>query len=112
MVSKEENIMLDRRTEPLEIACGVLKQETIHAIHEDGYTITAFRILDRWALNNPDALKRLEAQGIMAFEERLNAQLYMEVDAYNSESARRAFQQGWGVYEFYEAVGIDTELRC
>ena len=38
--------MLDRRTEPLEIACGVLKQETIHVIHEDGYTITAFHILD------------------------------------------------------------------
>ena len=103
--------MLDRRTEPLEIACSILKPKTISAIHEDGYTITAFRIMDRWALNSPDALQRLEAQGIMAFEERLNAQLEAEIDAYNSEPARRAFQQGWSVYEFYEAVGIDTELR-
>ena len=91
--------------------CGVLKPETVSAIYEDGYTITAFRILDRWALNSPEALKRLDAQGILAFERRLNAQLELEVDAYNSESAQRAFGQGWSVYEFYESVGIDTELR-
>ena len=103
--------MLDRQTAPLEIACGILKSETVRAILEDGYTITAYRILDRWALNSPDALMRLEAQGIMAFEERLNSQLEMEIDAYNSESARRAFEQGWSVYEFYEAAGINTELR-
>jgi len=23
-----------------------------------------------------------------------------------------AFQQGWSMYEFYEDMGIDTELRC
>ena len=73
---------------------------------------TAYKILDRWALNSPDALKRLEALGMWTFEERLNAQLEMEVDAYNSESAQRAFQQGWSVYEFYEDTGIDLELRC
>ena len=92
--------MLDRRTEPLEIACGTLKPETISAIHEYGYTITAFRILDRWALNSPGALKRLESQGIMAFETRLNAQLETEIDPYNSESVRRAFQKAGACMSF------------
>jgi len=104
--------MLDRRTEPLEIACGILKPETIRFIQDGGYADSAHKILDRWALNSPDALKRLEALGLLAFEERLNAQLEMEIDAYNGESARRAFQQGWSVYEFFEDMGIDTELRC
>jgi len=104
--------MLDRHTAPLEIACGILKQETIRFIQDGGYADSAYKILDRWALNSPDALKRLEALGLPALEERLNAQLEMEIDAYNSESARRAFQQGWTVYEFYEGMGIDTELRC
>ena len=103
--------MLDRHTAPLEIACGILKQETIRFIQDGGYADSAYKILDRWALNSPDALKRLEALGLLVLEERLNAQLEMEVDAYNSESARRAFEQGWTVYEFYEAVGVDTELR-
>jgi len=104
--------MLDRRTEPLEIACGILKPETIRFIQNGGHTDTAYKILDRWALNSPDALRRLETLGMWTFEERLIAQLEMEIDAYNSESARRAFQQGWSVYEFYENMGIDTELRC
>jgi len=103
--------MLDKHTEPLEIACGILKSETTRYIQDGGYADSAYKILDRWALNSPDALKRLEALGLLALEERLNAQLEMEIDAYNSESARRAFEQGWTMYEFYEAVGVDTELR-
>jgi len=103
--------MLDRHTKPLEIACCILNPETIRFIQDGGYADSAYKILDRWALNSPDALKRLEALGLLALEERLNAQLEMEIDAYNSESARRAFEQGWAVYEFYEAVGVDTELR-
>ena len=103
--------MLDKQTEPLEIACGILKPETVRAIQRDGYTKTAYCILDRWALNSPDELTRLEAQGIMAFEKRLNAQLETEITAYNSNSAQLAFQQGWSVYEFYESMGIDTKLR-
>jgi hypothetical protein len=104
--------MLDRRTEPLEIAAAILTPETIRIVREDGYTASACRILDRWALNSPDALKRLEARGVMAFETRLNAQLKAEIDACNSESARLARQQGMSEYEFYQDIGIDLELRC
>ena len=64
--------MLDRRTEPMEIACGILKPETIRFIQDGGYSETAYKILDWWALNSPDALKRLEALGLRIFEERLN----------------------------------------
>ena len=89
---------------PPALAGGVFTQD-------GGYADSAYKILARWALNSPDALERLEALGLLVLEERLNAQLEMEIDAHNSESARRAFEQGWTVYEFYEAVGIDTELR-
>lgn len=53
--------MWDRPTNPLEIAASVLRPATIRAVRGDGFTNSAYLILDRWALNNPDELKQLEA---------------------------------------------------
>jgi hypothetical protein len=103
--------MWDRQTEPFEIAKTVLKPETARYIRENGYANSAYKVLDRWALNSPDELRRLEAQGPMALETRLNAQLMAEIEALNSYSAWRAGRQGMNEYEFLLDIGVDTELR-
>ena len=59
--------MLDRQTAPLEIARTVLRPETIRSVRTEGYTNSAYLILDRWALNQPDELRRLEAMGPIDF---------------------------------------------
>lgn len=66
--------MLDRPTNPLEIAARVLRPETIFAIRNASFTNSAYLILDRWALNNPDGLKALEEQGELALLVRLDQQ--------------------------------------
>lgn len=53
--------MLDRQTYPLEIARKVLKPETINDVRSGGYTSLGYSILDRWALNSPEELRKLEA---------------------------------------------------
>ena len=53
--------MLDHQTRPLEVAMKVLRPETIHRVREDeNFLRSAYLILDRWALNEPDTLKELE----------------------------------------------------
>ena len=54
--------MLDRQTYPLEIARKVLKPETINDVRSGGYTSLGYSILDRWALNSPEELRKLEAE--------------------------------------------------
>ena len=46
--------MLNKPTNPLDIARTVLKPETISEIKMWGFTNSAYLILDRWALNCPD----------------------------------------------------------
>lgn len=63
---------LDRPTAPLEIARTVLRPETIREVRNRGFTNPAYLILDRWALNQPDELKALEARGDLAFQVTLD----------------------------------------
>ena len=101
---------LDRQTAPLEIARTVLSPETIWSVRNDGYTNSGYLILDRWALNQPDDLKQLEAMGPIPFLVKLNYQQQVEFHALNSESARQARLQGMSDWEILENAGIDTRL--
>ena len=103
--------MLDRQTSPLEIASTVLKPETIREVRNGGYSNSGYLILDRWALNSPDELKRLEAQGEIAFDLKLYGQQQMEAQALNSESARQARLQGMSDWEILEMAGVDMSLK-
>lgn len=103
--------MLDRPTAPLGIARTVLKPETIREVKSGGYTNSAYLILDRWALNSPDELKALEAQGEIAFDLKLYGQQQTEAQALNSESARQARLRGMSDWEILEQAGIDTKLK-
>ncbi|MCD7984352.1 MAG: hypothetical protein LUG19_08890, partial [Desulfovibrio sp.] len=78
--------MLDRQTYPLEIAQTILRPETIRAVRSGGFTNSAYLILDRWALNNPDDLKQLEQRGESALLRRLRRQQNVEKRTLCSDS--------------------------
>ena len=106
--------MLDKPTNPLDIARAVLSPETIRAVRQGGFTNSAYLILDRWALNNPVALRALEKQGELAFLLRLDQQQTLEKRTLCSDSAWQANRQGMTDYEILQDAGIETELpiRC
>lgn len=103
--------MLDRQTYPLEIARKVLKPETINDVRSGGYTSLGYSILDRWALNSPDELRKLEAQGDIPFMVKLYGQQQTEAGALSSETARQASLRGMTDSEILESMGIDMSLK-
>ena len=103
--------MLDRQTCPLEIARKVLKPETINDVRSGGYTLLGYSILDRWALNNPEELKRLERKGDTEFMLKLYGQQQTEARALSSETARQASLRGMSDSEILQSMGIDMSLR-
>lgn len=103
--------MLDRQTAPLEIARTVLKPETIRRVQADEYGKAAYLILDRWALNQPDDLRRLEALGQMDFMIQVSRQDSIERQILNSDSAWEMGRKGMSDWEILEAHGIDTRLK-
>ncbi len=103
--------MLDRQTYPLEIARKVLKPETINDVRSGGYTLLGYSILDRWALNSPDELKKLEAMGDAEFMLKLYGQQQTEARALSSETARQASLRGMSDSEILRSMGIDMSLK-
>lgn len=103
--------MLDRPTNPLDIARSVLRPETIPSVRNGGFTNSAYLILDRWALNNPDELRALEQQGEMALLLRLDQQQTIEKGTLCSDSAWLASRQGMTDFEILLEAGVEMELR-
>jgi len=103
--------MLDRQTAPLEIARTVLRPETIREVRSAAFTNSAYLILDRWALNQPDELRRLEAIHPLDLIVTLDQQATREANVLNSDSAWEARQQGMSDWEILQNAGIDTSLK-
>ena len=103
--------MLDRQTNPLEIASKVLKPETLREVRNGGFSNSAYLILDRWALNSPDKLQQLEQRGDLAFLVQLDQQDTIETRTLTSDSARQAKLRGMSDWEILEQAGVDTELK-
>ena len=103
--------MLDKPSYPLEIARKVLKPETINDVRSGGYTSLGYSILDRWALNSPDELRKLEAMGSFDFDLKLYGQQQTEAQALSSETARQASLRGMTDSEILESMGIDMSLK-
>ena len=103
--------MLDRQTSPLEIARKVLKPATINDVRSGGYTSLGYSILDRWALNSPEELKKLEAMGDIPFMVKLYGQQQKEAEALSSETSRQASLRGMSDSEILESMGIDMSLK-
>lgn len=103
--------MLDRQTAPLEIARTVLRPETIRSVRTEGYTNSAYLILDRWALNQPDELRRLEAMGPIDFMLVLSQQQQLEKSVLTSDSGWEASRQGMSDWEILQNGGVDMSLK-
>lgn len=102
--------MLDRPNYPLEIARKVLKPRTINEVRSGGYTSLGYSILDRWALDSPDELRKLEAKGELAFDLKVYGQQQTEARALNSEAARQMSLNGMSDWEILQSLGIETRL--
>ena len=103
--------MLDRQTAPLEIARTVLRPETIREVRQGGFPNSAYLILDRWALNQPDELRRLEAMGPIDFMLVLSQQQQLEKSVLTSDSGWEASRQGMSDWEILQNAGVDTSLK-
>ena len=103
--------MLDRQTAPLEIARTVLRPETIREVRQGGFPNSAYLILDRWALNQPDELRRLEAMGPIDFMLILSQQQQLEKSVLTSDSGWEASRQGMSDWEILQNAGVDTSLK-
>ena len=96
---------------PLAIAQTVLNPRTIADIKLGGYSSRGFQILDRWALNSPEELKKLEAQGKIAFDLKLYGQQQMEAKALSSPKAQEMMKNGLSDWEILQLLEIQTELK-
>ena len=103
--------MLDRQTNPLDIARTVLRPQTIREVQSAAFTNSAYLILDRWALNQPDDLRRLEAMNTLGLIVTLSQQQTREANVLNSDSAWEASRQGMSDWEILQNAGIDTSLK-
>ena len=106
--------MIDRKTNPLELASRVLEPETIREIKLcPGFGRCAYLILDRWALNEPEALKRLEMSGktTMRLMNRLYDQDAREEQALCSDEGIQMSMSGMSNWEILEIMGVDTRLE-
>ena len=70
-----------------------------------------YSILDRWALNSPEELKKLEAMGDIPFMVKLYGQQQKEAEALSSETSRQASLRGMSDSEILESMGIDMSLK-
>lgn len=106
--------MIDRQTNPLELARRVLEPETIREIRMcRDFGRCAYLILDRWALNEPEALKRLERAGktTMRLLDRLYDQDTREEQALCSDEGIQMSMSGMSDWEILEQLGVDTRLE-
>ena len=75
---------MSAQPKPLERAAQVLTLETLNVVNSNlSFNRFGMAILDRWALNQPDELKRLETQGqplliIRLYEQQLKEQAILE----------------------------------
>ena len=106
--------MIDRQTNPLELASRVLEPETIREIrYHEGLSRCHYLILDRWALNEPEALKKLEQEDRSLTELifRVYDQDAMEEQALCSDEGIQMRMSGMSNWEILELMGVDTRLE-
>ena len=102
--------MIDNAYQILDIAAEVLQPETIQLINRPSIHLRGWKILDRWALNSPEKLKALEAQGRILFLDRLLTQQKLEEDIMMLVSSLEAIRTGLTEHEILQMHEINTEL--
>lgn len=96
---------------PLSIATDVLTDDTIEAVRRSpSFHAQAWRILDRWALNNPAQLRQMEAEGEIILLERLLIQQELEHQALCSEEGLNQLRHGLTEHEILTLQGVSSCL--
>ncbi|MCY0853059.1 hypothetical protein [Cupriavidus sp. D39] len=105
-----ERIMLVGKTQPLEMAQRVLQASTLQLIAKSPYTIYGWKIVDRWAVNDPQKLSALEAQGEILLLSRLLEQQTTEMDVLTTQAALERLAAGETEFEILASAQVQTEL--
>lgn len=96
---------------PLSIASAVLMDDTIEAVrHSPSFHARAWQILDRWALNSPAELFRMELEGEIILLERLLIQQDLEHQTLCSEEGLNHRRHGLTEHEILALHGISSRL--
>lgn len=96
---------------PLSIAANVLARTTIESVlRSPSYHARGWKILDRWALNYPGRLRRLEADGEIILLGRLLEQQGIEHQVMSSTVGLQLRSRGHAEHEILSLFEIDTEL--
>ena len=97
--------MIEGNPQPLPLAARVLKPETLALVRGlADYSLRGWRILDRWAVNSPEALRALEGAGEVALLGRLLEQQRIEQQAVDRQPV------GMPELEALALGKVDTEL--
>lgn len=100
--------MLIGNVQLLVVAARVLKPETLAEVRKAPYNLQGWKILDRWAMNSPERLKALEADGAMVLLSRLLEQQNLEHTILMESLALR--EEGMMEHEILAQREIMTEL--
>lgn len=73
--------MIEGNPPPLAIASKVLAPDTLSALRRHPYHLVGWRIADRWAFDQPERLRALEAEGEILVLIRLLEQQQIEHEA-------------------------------
>lgn len=102
--------MLVGKLEPLDVAKKVLSPSTLDLVCRHPYTIYGWKILDRWAMNDPVPLKNLETESEFLLLSRLLEQQTTETEVLTSQSALERLAAGETEAEILASALVNTEL--
>jgi hypothetical protein len=109
LTNRLEQKMLEGQLKPLDVAKRVLNADTISSVRQSPFHHRAWTILDRWALNTPQQLKALEAEGEVVLLGRLLDQQTAEHEALLDAS--EMLSTGTSEHEVLTMANISTELK-
>lgn len=96
---------------PLSIAANVLASTTIESVlRSPSYHARGWQILDRWAFNSPEQLRKLEADGEVILLGRLLEQQEIEHQVLCSTAGLEQRNRGLAEHEVLALHEIITEL--
>ena len=100
--------MIEGNLPPLAIASKVLAPATVAAIRRHPYHLVAWHIADRWAFNQPERLRALEAGGEIIVLIRLLEQQQLEDEALLDSLEEQ--RTGVSPTEILQQRGINLDL--
>ena len=102
---------MSAQPKPLERAAQVLTLETLYEVNRNqSFNRYAMNILDRWALNQPDELKRLETQSQPLLIFRLYEQQTKEQAILESPESQEQLRNGLMPHEILALHELPTSL--